>query len=236
MEKEISRVQSKEKIIVKKRLPKRFHPPPPCQLFRVLIGLPVLLITLRTCSMRRERCLRTGGSSPHPLPPFSLSPSLPSLSPVPLLSLVRQTYWLRWMHDARRRRRRRRLSWSADRGGNAYGTVGVLAVEVASRESSRWEGRGEREREREEWQEEGEGERHAPVEEALYTGWILVRPSVSRLNLRHWHREHCKHSQLSKIAIIWAAKEVYAKGKRFVRSDSHFALAFSSAPWKRDNP
>lgn len=64
------------------------------------------------------------------------------------------------MHDARRRRRR--LSWSADGGGSAYGTAGVLAVEVASRESSRWEGRGKREKEREkERQKEGEGERRA---------------------------------------------------------------------------
>lgn len=97
------------------------------------------------------------------------------------------------MHDARRRRRR--LSWSADRGGSAYGTVGVLAVEVASRESSRREGREEKERRRD-GKKERERDRHeASVEEALYTGWILVRPSVSCPNLRHRHREHRKHTR-----------------------------------------
>lgn len=94
-------------------------------------------------------------------------------------------------------------------------------------------GRERREREKER-REEGEGERdrhEAPVEEALYTGWILVRPSVTRPNSRHRHRhrEHHKHSQLSETAIIWAAEEVCAKAKGSVRSDSRFR-----PHWERD--
>lgn len=66
------------------------------------------------------------------------------------------------------------VSWSADGGGSAYGTAGVLAVEVASRESSCWEGREGKERRRGRKKERERDGHEAPVEEVLYISWILV--------------------------------------------------------------
>jgi len=73
------------------------------------------------------------------------------------------------------------------------------------------------------------------VEEALYTGWILVRPSVSRPHSQYRHCEHRKHSHLSEIAIIsGAVEEDSFKTKRIHLFGFTLRLDFSVLQ-KRDN-
>jgi len=160
--------------------------------------------------VQRRACATSDAYAPADPPGF---PSAPCSSPLP--GLVRRAYWLRWMHDAGvvvvGLSRLARWGWKCIRHCRD-----IRARGTASRGSSCWEGRGERKRavEKPGRGEEGRGEggererereggrqagRHeSPVEEALYTGWILVRPSVSRPN--SWQRRSpsnpAEHSQL----------------------------------------
>jgi len=127
------------------------------------------------------------------------------------------------------------VSWSANGGGSAYSTAGVLAVEVASRESSRWEGREGKERKRDRKKERERDGHEAPVEEALYTGWILVRPSVSRPISRYRHREQTRRSSKHRQRSRSSEPRKKFEGEEIRPfANSHFTLTFSSVPWKKD--